>query len=92
MTFDKAMDVVIDNAIKLPYKEAKGRLVSDFNLKYARALMERCGDNQSEAARQAGIDRAAFRRLLIYASTTHPNALIRRKDKRLKINRRRRKR
>ncbi|WP_437784830.1 sigma-54-dependent transcriptional regulator [Sorangium sp. So ce1097] len=48
---------------ELPYAEAKERAVDAFDRIYVRRVMQRAGDNLSEAARQAGMDRSNFRRL-----------------------------
>jgi len=46
------------------FKEARDKLLEDFERDYLRTLLERNGDNMSEAARVAGISRAQFYRLL----------------------------
>ncbi|WP_437299879.1 sigma-54-dependent transcriptional regulator [Sorangium sp. So ce426] len=48
---------------ELPYAEAKERAVDAFDQIYVGRLLERTGNNLSEAARQAGMDRSNFRRL-----------------------------
>ena len=48
----------------LPYAEAKRRLVAHFDESYTGELLRKTGGNMSEAARQAGLDRSNFRRLL----------------------------
>ncbi|MGK3982109.1 sigma-54 dependent transcriptional regulator [Sorangium sp. So ce136] len=48
---------------ELPYAEAKERAVDAFDQIYVRRLLQRTGNNLSEAARQAGMDRSNFRRL-----------------------------
>jgi DNA-binding NtrC family response regulator len=52
------------DVLDLPFNEAKRRTVATFEESYARALMRRTGGNTAEAARQAGLDRSNFRRLL----------------------------
>jgi two-component system, NtrC family, response regulator GlrR len=42
---------------RLPFKEAKERLIETFTREYVEALLERCDGNISEAARTAGIAR-----------------------------------
>jgi DNA-binding NtrC family response regulator len=49
---------------ELSYAEAKERAVDAFDRAYVERLMRRTGGNVSEAARQAGMDRSNFRRLL----------------------------
>ena len=39
------------------YRDARAKAVASFEGAYFRALMSRCGDNASEAARRAGMDR-----------------------------------
>jgi DNA-binding NtrC family response regulator len=46
------------------FKEARDKLLEDFERDYLRTLLERNGENLSEAARIAGISRAQFYRLL----------------------------
>jgi len=48
----------------LPFAEAKRRSVAAFEAAYLRELLARCGGNTAEAARQSGLDRSNFRRLL----------------------------
>ncbi|WP_437818713.1 sigma-54-dependent transcriptional regulator [Sorangium sp. So ce1078] len=48
---------------ELPYAEAKERAVDAFDQIYVGRLLQRTGNNLSEAARQAGMDRSNFRRL-----------------------------
>jgi two-component system response regulator GlrR len=45
-------------------KEARDKLLEDFERDYLRTLLERNGDNYTEAAKIAGISRAQFYRLL----------------------------
>src|SRR5262249_23644974 len=47
-----------------PYAEAKDKAMLSFDRLYIEGLMKRTGGNISEAARQAGMDRSNFRRLL----------------------------
>lgn len=49
---------------ELPYADAKERAVDAFDKAYVERLMKRADGNVSEAARQAGMDRSNFRRLL----------------------------
>jgi DNA-binding NtrC family response regulator len=49
---------------ELPYAEAKEKAIEVFDRAYVERLMERASGNVSEAARQAGMDRSNFRRLL----------------------------
>ena len=48
----------------LPYKEAKQRLISQFDDEYVQALLRRHGGNITQAARAADIDRVYLLRLL----------------------------
>jgi len=48
----------------LPFAEAKSRAVDVFEKAYVAATLERAGGNISEAARQSGLDRSNFRRVL----------------------------
>jgi DNA-binding NtrC family response regulator len=48
----------------LPYANAKDRALDVFDRAYIERLMQRTSNNVSEAARQAGMDRSNFRRLL----------------------------
>ena len=47
-----------------PFMQARDRFVDEFERRYLTELLERTGTNVSEAARQAGIDRRNFQRLL----------------------------
>ncbi len=53
-----------ENLSPLPWKDARERYLSDFELSYARAVLSRCGGNISAAAREAGVDRKTFYALL----------------------------
>lgn len=48
----------------MPYAQAKDHVLAVFHTKYIDGLAERVGANVSEAARQAGLDRSNFRRIL----------------------------
>jgi DNA-binding NtrC family response regulator len=48
----------------LPYTQAKQSALHAFEKRYLGALMRKTEGNLSEAARQAGMDRSNFRRLL----------------------------
>jgi DNA-binding NtrC family response regulator len=49
---------------ELPYADAKQRVLSLFDEAYVNAVLARCEGNTSEAARQAGLDRSNFRRVV----------------------------
>jgi DNA-binding NtrC family response regulator len=55
--------------LDLPFAEAKRRAVAAFETAYVQGIMRRTGGSMSEAARQAGLDRSNFRRLLRKATT-----------------------
>jgi DNA-binding NtrC family response regulator len=48
----------------LPYSGAKKQALEMFERAYLEAVLRRTGGNVSEAARQAGLDRSNFRRVL----------------------------
>jgi len=50
--------------IDLPFSHAKRRATEMFEQSYVQALLRRTSGNVSEAARQAGLDRSNFRRLI----------------------------
>jgi len=50
--------------LDLPFADAKRRAVEQFEEGYVRSMLKRAGGNVSEAARQAGMDRSNFRRIL----------------------------
>jgi two-component system response regulator HydG len=50
--------------VELPYALAKKHAVDVFERAYLEAVLKRAGGNVSEAARQAGLDRSNFRRVL----------------------------
>lgn len=54
----------IDDMESRSYKEAKEIIVSPFEKKYLEALLRRCGDNISLAARKAEVDRKTIRNLI----------------------------
>jgi transcriptional regulator with GAF, ATPase, and Fis domain len=54
--------LAIDKA--LSFKEAKGRIISDFESQYILTLLREHGNNISLAAREAGIDRKHFKDLM----------------------------
>ncbi len=47
-----------------PFKDAKGDLISDFEQKYIKDLLDRNDGNVSRSAREAGIERAYLQRLI----------------------------
>lgn len=49
---------------RMPYTEAKRRLLSLFDETYTAEVLRGAGGNMSEGARRAGLDRSNFRRLL----------------------------
>jgi len=57
-------DVEPSSLAHLPYAQAKKLAMRAFERRYLSALLERSGNNLSEAARAAGVDRSNFRRLL----------------------------
>ncbi len=48
----------------LPFSQAKALTIGAFERRYLSALLERCGNNITQAALAAGMDRSNFRRLL----------------------------
>ena len=56
--------ILREELAELPYADAKDHAVDAFDRAYVERLMKRAGGNVSEAARQAGMDRSNFRRLL----------------------------
>jgi two-component system response regulator HydG len=63
--FDRKSGLSVPRSmVDLPYKNAKQRALEAFEAAYFRALLERTGGNVSQAARQAGLDRSNFRRVL----------------------------
>jgi DNA-binding NtrC family response regulator len=62
-----ASDVVfsgLGRLTDLPYSNAKKQALEMFEQAYLEAVLQRAGGNVSEAARQAGLDRSNFRRVL----------------------------
>ena len=62
-THDPTRGMLADLA-RLPYTEAKRRLLALFDETYTAEVLRGTGGNMSEAARRAGLDRSNFRRLL----------------------------
>ena len=60
------MSAVLDDEalLAMPLFEAKQLVAAEFERKYLVRVMERAGGSISEGARQCGIDRTNFRRLL----------------------------
>lgn len=59
-----AMESAMQELSSLPYSEAKKQIVRDFEVQYLKAVLARVNGNISEAARQSGLDRSNFRRIL----------------------------
>ena len=57
-------EVEVVSLAHLPYAQAKKLAMRAFERRYLSALLEKSGNNVSEAARAAGVDRSNFRRLL----------------------------
>ena len=53
-----------DALSELPFTQAKEKAALAFERAYVERLLKRTGNNVSEAARQAGMDRSNFRRLM----------------------------
>jgi two-component system response regulator HydG len=54
----------LGHLVELPYAHAKQNALEVFEQAYLEAVLKRTGGNVSEAARQAGLDRSNFRRVL----------------------------
>ena len=54
----------LGHLVELPYAHAKKHALEAFEQSYLEAVLRRTGGNVSEAARQAGLDRSNFRRVL----------------------------
>jgi DNA-binding NtrC family response regulator len=62
---DTAVQPLSQNVLlDLPFTVAKRKAVEQFEAGYAFSTLQRAGGNVSEAARQAGMDRSNFRRIL----------------------------
>jgi DNA-binding NtrC family response regulator len=68
--------LVVDSTVVMSqvYATAKDAVVEQFDRLYVQTLMARAGGNVSEAARQAGMDRSNFRRLLKKVRARSPGA------------------
>jgi two-component system response regulator HydG len=55
---------LLGHLVGLPYAHAKKQALEVFEQAYLEAVLKRTGGNVSEAARQAGLDRSNFRRVL----------------------------
>ena len=55
---------IAENLSLLPWRDARERYLSDFEMSYAHMVLSRCGGNVSAAAREAGVDRKTFYSLL----------------------------
>jgi transcriptional regulator of acetoin/glycerol metabolism len=56
------LDVPIDADV--PFKQAKGRMVAEFERRYLRQLLRKHQGNVSRAARAAGLDRMTVHKML----------------------------
>jgi two-component system response regulator HydG len=54
----------LGHLVEMPYAHAKKNALEAFEQAYLEAVLRRTGGNVSEAARQAGLDRSNFRRVL----------------------------
>lgn len=54
----------VDVDVGLPYKEAKMKWIDHFEMTYVAELLDRNSNNVAAAARQAGVDRTYFFRLI----------------------------
>lgn len=54
----------LPTSLPLPYKEAKNQVLEQFNRQYLTAALQAAGGNVTTAARDCGIERQAFQRLL----------------------------
>jgi len=62
---DTTVPIVSQNLLlDLPFSSAKRKAVEQFEGSYVQSMLKRTGGNVSEAARQAGMDRSNFRRIL----------------------------
>jgi DNA-binding NtrC family response regulator len=59
-----AVSIGLGRLTDLPYSHAKKQALDMFEQAYLEAVLRRTGGNVSEAARQAGLDRSNFRRVL----------------------------
>ncbi len=57
-------EVSTEEVNHLPYKDARTRVLDDFESKYCRALLDECQGNVSQAARRARMDRSYLIKLL----------------------------
>ena len=60
---EKAAPMIAVNADR-PFKDAKNELIGEFERKYLQGILARNGGDIAKSAREAGIDRAAFQRLV----------------------------
>jgi transcriptional regulator with GAF, ATPase, and Fis domain len=61
---ESQVPLVADGAEKLSLREARENLLDGFEREYLRGLLRECGDNISEAARVAGVDRKTIARMM----------------------------
>jgi DNA-binding NtrC family response regulator len=60
---DELWTDMTEELVRLPFKEAKDKLVASFEREYVERLLERHGGNVSRAAAEAGVDRNHLARL-----------------------------
>jgi DNA-binding NtrC family response regulator len=56
--------LVLEIDLDVPFKRAKAELVSQFERRYLKALLEETSGNVSRAARRAGLDRMSEHKIL----------------------------
>lgn len=70
---DDVTEKIADVDLGLPFKDAKQRVIEDFERDYLAALLRRNNYNISKTAREAGIDRKHIRNLLKKYGILHDN-------------------
>lgn len=70
---DESTEKIADVDLGLPFKDAKQKVVEDFERDYLAALLRRNNYNISKTAREAGIDRKHIRNLLKKYGILHDN-------------------
>jgi len=63
---------VLDRLLELPFREAKAQWLAYFDRQYLTSLLDGCGFNVAEAARQSGINRVHLFRLIKKYSIDRP--------------------
>ncbi len=76
---ERGMSLLASEYFYLPFREAKTKLIEQFEYNYLQMLIERANYNLSEASRLSQVDRSNLRRMLKKYELWPPKTGIKRK-------------